>query len=238
MSDQLFKRKQKATKDLQRQLAKQAAEILVVCEGETEGDYIRHLRQLWGIEGKIHLIDASQHVCIKQFVEVKKSPPNIGDVKYGSSAVNVVNYAIAIAHKRKTPFKPYKQIFCLFDKDDPIKFAEANQPSKPIRGGEIVKITSIPCIEYWLLLHFERTNAPLRTVNCTIAKLKKYITDYSGDRKRINPQRFQLLCDNNGIDKASKWAQELSKQTKQLNTDDPTTQMFKLMNAIKPKKIT
>ena len=96
---------------------------MVVCEGETEGDYIRHLRKLWSIEDKIHVIDASQHVCINEFIEVKKSPPHIGDVKYGSSAVNVVNYAIAVAQKRiksKVPFKPYKHVFCLFDKDDPV----------------------------------------------------------------------------------------------------------------------
>ena len=46
MSDKLFKRKQKSTRDLERQLAKTAAETLVVCEGETEGDYIRHLLAL------------------------------------------------------------------------------------------------------------------------------------------------------------------------------------------------
>jgi len=237
MSDKLFKRKQKSTRDLERQLAKTAAETLVVCEGETEGDYIRHLRALWKIEDKIHVIDGSNHVCIKEFIELPKKPPHIGDVKYGSSAVNVVNYAIAVAQKRKTPFKPYKQIFCLFDKDDPIKYAEASQKSRPVRGGQIFKITSVPCIEYWLLLHFERTDAPLGTVKNTITKLKKHISGYSEDKKRIDSARFQLLCDDKGIEKATKWAKQLLDQSAQFNTDDPTTRMFELMNKLKPKNL-
>ena len=236
MSDKLFERTRKRTKDLERQLAKKAADILVVCEGETEGDYIRHLRALWKIEDKIHVIDGSNHVCIKDFIEIPKKPPHIGNVKYGSSAVNIVNYAIAVAQNRKTPFKPYQQIFCLFDKDDPVKFAEANQKSRPIRGGQIFKITSIPCIEYWLLLHFERTDAPLGSVKNTIIKLKKYLPDYSEDKKRICSDRFQLLCDDNGILNATKWAKQLQEQAEQLNCDDPTTRMFELMNKIKPKK--
>lgn len=237
MSDQLFKRKQKNQKDLERKLAKQAADILIVCEGETEGDYMRHIRKLWNIEGKIDVIDASQHVCITQFIEINKPPPHIGSVKYGSSAKSVVNYAIEVAKKRKTPFKPYQQIFCLFDKDDPIKFAEAIQKSRPIRGGKVVKITSVPCIEYWLLLHFEKADAPLGTAKNTIAKLKNYISDYSEDKKRIDKDRFKLLCGNKGIESATRWAKSLSEQAKQLNTDDPTTKMFELINEIKPKKM-
>ncbi len=236
MKDKLFKRKQKSSQDLDRQLAKQTAEILVVCEGETEGDYIRHLRTLWEIKEKIHVIDGSNHVCIKEFIEIPKKPPHIGGVKYGSSAVNVVNYAIAVAQKRRTPFKPYKQIFCLFDKDDPIKYAEASQKSRSIRGGEVFKITSVPCIEYWLLLHFERVDAPLGTVKNTITKLKKYITDYSDVKKRIDINRFQLLCEDNGIQNATKWAKQLKEQAKQFNSDDPTTRMFELMNELEPKK--
>jgi len=236
MSDKLFKRKQKSTKDLERQLTKSPVDILVVCEGETEGDYIRHLRKLWEIEDRIHVIDGSNHVCIKKFIEIPKRPPHIGDVKYGSSAVNVVDYAIAVAQKRKTPFKPYKQIFCLFDKDDLIKYAEASQRSRPVRGGKIFKITSVPCIEYWLLLHFERTDAPLGTVKNTITKLKKYIPDYNEDKKRIDSDRFQLLCANNGIERATKWANQLQKQAEQFNSDDPTTRMFELMESLNPIK--
>lgn len=236
MRDKLFKHKKKSSKELERNLAKAAAEILVVCEGETEGDYIRCLREKWRIKKKIHVVDGSNHVCIKDFIEIPKKPPQIGSDKYGSSAVNVVDYAIAVAQKRKTPFKPYKQIFCLFDKDDPIKFAEACQKSRPIRGGEVFKITSVPCIEYWLLLHFEKTDAPLGTASNAVIKLKKHISDYSEDKKRIDSNRFKLLCENDGIGNAVKWAEQLCESSLQLDTDDPTTRMYELMNRIKSKK--
>ncbi|NOQ35463.1 MAG: hypothetical protein GQ569_06155 [Methylococcaceae bacterium] len=236
MSDKLFHKNKKDSADLQRQQAKQAVEILVVCEGQTEGDYIRLLRKHWAIEDKIHIIDASQYVCIDKFEEIKKKPPKIGNIKYGSSPNNIVNYAIAVAQKRKTPFKPYAYIFCLFDNDDPIKFAEASQKSKPVRGGKVIKITSIPCFEYWLLLHFEKSDAPQGTVKNSIIKLKKYITDYSEDNKRLDDARFQQLCANDGLLKAEKWAYDLLTKSKQLNTNDPSTLMFELMNIFRALK--
>lgn len=105
MSDQLFKKNKKRAEDLKRQQVKQAATILVVCEGETEGDYIRHLRKLWDIEKKVHLIDATQHVCLNTFEEINEKPPKISGIAYGSAPVSVVDYAIAVASNRKTPFK-------------------------------------------------------------------------------------------------------------------------------------
>lgn len=236
MSDKKFQQDKKTATDLKRVQVQQAASILVVCEGQTEGDYIRHLRKLWGIEEKIHLIDAEQHICIKTFEEIQKKPPDIGKAEYGSSPISVVNYAIAVAEKRKTPFKPYQHIYCLFDKDDPKKFAEACNPTKPIRGGKVIKITSVPCFEYWLLLHFEKVDAPLKSVDNTIARLKNTgLNDYSRDNKRIDKNRFTLLSADKGIENATKWSKELFETVKQLGTDDPTTKMFDLMNEIQPK---
>jgi hypothetical protein len=236
MSDKLFQKAKKTSDDLKRQQVKQAAAILVVCEGETEGDYIRHLRQLWNIEKKVHLIDKTQHICLDTFEEINKEPPKIGSVKYGSDPVSVVDYAVAVASNRKTPFKPYEHIYCLFDKDDPARFTKACHRTKAIRGGEVVKITSVPCFEYWLLLHFTKANAPLLSVNNTIVQLKKTaLSDYSADNKRIDEQRFSLLCAGNNINNAIGWAEELFKESEALNTDDPTTKMFELMKKFKPE---
>lgn len=234
MSDQLFKKNKKRAEDLKRQQVKQAATILVVCEGETEGDYIRHLRKLWDIEKKVHLIDATQHVCLNTFEEINEKPPKISGIAYGSAPVSVVDYAIAVASNRKTPFKPYEYIYCLFDKDDPVGFTKACQKTKAIRGGAVVKITSIPCFEYWLLLHFEKVDTPLYSVKNTIARLKKTaLSDYSADDKRIDAKRFSLLSnDEKNIHNAIKWAEDLFKNAKTLNTDDPTTQMFEFMKKL------
>lgn len=238
MSDKLFQRNKKKTDDLKRQQVKQAAVILAVCEGETEGDYIRHLRNAWDIENKIHLIDATQHVCPKTFSEIQKAPPKIGEVKYGSSPISVVDYAVAVAQKRKTPFKPYEYIYCLFDKDDPDAYTKACQRTKSVRGGEVIKITSVPCFEYWMLLHFDKVDSPLGSENNTIKRLKKYITDYSHTNKRIDKDRFNLLNNGKNIEYAIDWSESLFKQQSELNTDDPITNMFELMNVLagfKPK---
>lgn len=233
MSDKLFQRNKKKVEDLKRKQVKQAAVILAVCEGETEGDYIRHLRKAWEIENKIHLIDATQHVCLDTFSEIGKAPPTISGVDYGSSPISVVDYAVAVAEKRKTPFKPYEHIFCLFDKDDPAKYIEACQRKKAVRGGQVLKITSVPCFEYWLLLHFEKTDSPLGSESNTIKRLREHITDYSHTNKRIDLDRFKLLSADNHIDNAIKWSELLFNKQSELNTDDPTTKMFELMKRLK-----
>jgi hypothetical protein len=204
--------------------------------GEYHSDYIRHLRKLWEIEEKIHLIDGEQHVCIKTFEEVPKKPQDIGNAEYGSDPVSVVDYAVAVASKRKTPFKPYEYIYCLFDKDNPERYAKACRRTNSIRGGQVIKITSVPCFEYWLLLHFAKVNAPLHSIDNIISRLKNAgISDYSRDSKRIDESRFALLSDNGGIENATKWSMDLFETVTQLNTDDPTTKMFELINEIRPK---
>lgn len=239
MSDKLFQKRKKKVDDLKRKQVKQAAFILAVCEGETEGDYIRHLRKAWDIENKIHLIDATQHICLETFSEIRTAPPKVSEVKYGSSPISVVDYAIAVAEKRKTPFKPYEYIFCLFDKDDPAKYAEACQRKKAVRGGQVIKITSVPCFEYWLLLHFEETNSPLGSESNTIKRLREHLIDYSHSNKRIDKDRFELLNYGNNIENAIKLSKSLFDRQSQTNTDDPTTKMYELMNELakwKPAK--
>ena len=234
MSDKLFQKSKKKADDLNRQQVKQAAAILVVCEGETEGDYIRRLRKLWDIEKKVHLIDATQLFALKP---LQKSAKN--HLKF--VILNMVHHLLALLItplQLPVTVKPRlnltSSIFCLFDKDDPNKFTEACQRTKSIRGGKVIKVTSVPCFEYWLLLHFERVDAPLFSVTNVIARLgNTALSDYSNANKRIDEQRFSLLSADNNIDNATQWSKELFERVQQFNTDDPSTRMFELMKVLK-----
>lgn len=57
--------------------------------------------------------------------------------------------------------KEFVQIYCLFDKDD----CDDEKFKKVItqcQKAGFVEAVSIPCYEYWLLLHLKKTNQPFR----------------------------------------------------------------------------
>lgn len=77
----------------------------------------------------------------------------------GTSPANVLRSA---KEKQKLfKDKGTVQIYCLFDKDDcdDEKFKKAIQQC---RKAGFVDAVSVPCYEYWLLLHLKKTNQPFR----------------------------------------------------------------------------
>lgn len=135
-SDNLFhRRKVRQAESLRRARAKRDSydTVLIVCEGEkTEPYYFQELRD-----------------------DLRLNPFNIeitGDTR-GSSPVNVVNYALK-------NHKDYDKTFCVFDQDQHSDYQTA---LRKIKGREksrehpVHAITSVPCFEFWLLLHFRMT---------------------------------------------------------------------------------
>lgn len=60
----------------------------------------------------------------------------------------------------------FNRVFCVFDRDSHANYQEAldlvaNSPRG--RQGKLTAITSVPCFEIWVLLHFAYTTAPFVT---------------------------------------------------------------------------
>lgn len=122
--------------------------VLIVCEGaKTEPNYLRELVRAY------HLSSAN--------IEVSGES--------GSAPVSVVEYAI----DRFETDPDFDTVFCVFDRDQHARFGEALER---IRAKRLVRrdakrrkvgtarfeaIASIPCFEYWILLHYEYTTAEL-----------------------------------------------------------------------------
>ena len=121
--------------------------VLIVCEGsKTEPNYLRELI--------VHHQLSSANVQI------------VGDG--GAAPVSVVDYAIEQFEKDPD----YNSVFCVFDRDEHASFDAAVQrvrDKKLIRregrrrlgSARFEAITSIPCFEYWILLHFQYTTATM-----------------------------------------------------------------------------
>ncbi len=142
--DQLHhKRKARESEELQRRSQKRAAHdrVLIVTEGKrTEPNYFAALRGV---------LDLSSHLVVVE-------PSS------GSAPITVVQ--CALDKFAKDP--DFNDVFCVFDHDDQPTFqdaldlAQANQ-QLTMEDGEDARlhaIPSIPCFEFWLLLHFQNTS--------------------------------------------------------------------------------
>jgi len=166
MADQLFKkRKARDARSLRRKRAKKSPYdmVLIVCEGEkTEPNYLKAL------------IDDFQLNTANVVVA-----NNIA----GSSPRSIVNFALKEYRKEKE----YDRVYCVFDKDRHTTYDTALDRIRRVRLGKghtIVAITSVPCFEFWLLLHFVYTTKQFDTDTGSICAnvitdLKSHIPGYA-----------------------------------------------------------
>lgn len=129
--------------------------ILIVCEGEkTEKNYLNQLKDFF------KLINVSINI-----ISSKDSDP-----------LKIVNFA-----EKKSKENFYDKIYCVFDKDKHSSFNDAKQKCDQRNFEAIV---SIPCFEFWVLLHFIYTTKPFGTTNSPCDELintclKEYIKNYT-----------------------------------------------------------
>ena len=121
--------------------------VLIVCEGsKTEPHYLREF--------------IAHHRLSSANVEIT------GD---GGSAPNsVVEYAVKLFEEDRD----YNRVYCVFDRDGHARFDDAVQRvrdktlvrrdgKRKLDNAHFEAITSIPCFEYWILLHLQYTTAQL-----------------------------------------------------------------------------
>jgi hypothetical protein len=116
---------------------------LVVCEGETEVDYLCELARSL----RIHV-----HICK-------------GD---GTDPRSIVNTA---KRKSKEDGVKYDKIFCVFDRDNDLSaFLEVVELCK---SRKFIPIVSNPCFELWPYLHFQMRESGIGSPQQMIKALKK-----------------------------------------------------------------
>jgi hypothetical protein len=217
--DQLFhRRKAKKAEALRREAEKREAYdlVLIVCEGgKTEPKYLQELRDAF-----------------------KLSTANIriaGD-ECGSSPHSVVDYALKTYREEKE----YNRIFCVFDKDRHPTYNEALERIRTARMGKgdtIEAITSVPCFEVWILLHFGYTTKAFGSTGSSgsicasvIKALKKHISTYD---KGTGGLFFSL---KERLPKAMIHASQLEQHTEESGSDNPSTKMHQLVGYLRDLK--
>ena len=221
-TDNLFhKRKARTARALQRRAAKRApyAKILIVCEGEkTEPNYFNGVKDHYGLNS------ANIEIC--------------GEC--GSDPLSILQHAKQRYREERDAGDAFDKVFCVFDKDTHPQYEEtllAIVAQKPL--DTFIAITSVPCFEYWLLLHFIYTTKPYSPLpgksvgTQVLSALRQYMPDYQKGQKAV----FSELIDQ--LNLATNNARRALQVAERCGTDNPTTHVHELvdfMRTIKKQK--
>lgn len=215
--DDLFrKRKEQKATQLERLqgVRAQGPRFLIVCEGQKTEPYYFY-----------------------EFCQINKLPISrvrIAPGDKGSSPDCVVAYAEELFNDDVALGADcYDQVFCVIDRDKHTTYDAALKRIQELNGEKkpFVSISSVPCFEYWLLLHFTYSRQPFHAAgkksicDCVIRELRKQngFSDYSKGQKGI----YSLLRDETST--AIKHAKQAEKESKQTGTDNPSTRVHHLI---------
>jgi len=211
-SDDLFhKRNARRARDLARKRARRASynRVLIVCEGaKTEPNYLRKLINFLELNTANVVVDGDSD----------------------SSPVSVVEHSKKRYNEEKRTGDGFDRVFCVFDKDVHESYTRALDEVEKVKPKNIFKaITSVPCFEYWLLLHYEFSTKPFVVTGTKSAcanlidHLKKFFPAYSkGNANTYNEVKSQT---SDAIDRSKR----VLKQAQENGRDNPATLMHELV---------
>lgn len=215
-TDDLFhKRKERKAKFLRRRKAMKEPYdvILLVCEGEkTEPNYFTELKKV------LRLSNANVKICGR-----------------GADPLSVVNFAIETF--RREP--EFDRVYCVFDRDRHTSYDEALDKAHQARlgkGRKIFAIPSIPCFEFWLLLHFIYTTRPFDAppgdsiCSRVVEELKRFLPSYQKGGHGI----FNKIQDS--LDTAITNANRIQQFHQTSGTDNPSTLVHSLVEYLRGLK--
>lgn len=218
-TDNLFhKRKARSAKGLNRRKPKKEpyAKVLIVCEGEkTEPLYFQNLKDFYGLSS------ANIEIC--------------GDC--GSAPNSIYAYAKQRYREAKDARDPFDHVFCVFDKDTHDSYEKTVADIARATPKHVYQaMTSVPCFEYWLILHFIYSTKPYndlpKNTSChqVCKDLKNYIPEYEKGLAGIFSQCFSQL------EFAKSNAKRALQAAEQNSTENPSTHIHELVEFLQKIK--
>ena len=214
-------RKAKTESDAKRKQAYRQPylKVLIVCEGEkTEPLYFQEM------------ID---------YYEVHTANVTVSG-NCGSAPISVVDHGLTLfnAEKRKSPNNPFDRVYLVFDRDAHETYHDALNKINAQKPKDVfLAINSVPSFEYWLLLHFTLTTRPFfaKGRNNSSGReafdvLKKCMPSY----EKKSRGTFRALLEK--LPDAIRNADSANAAAISNNTDNPSTQVHKLVELLKDLK--
>lgn len=212
-SENLFhKRKAKDLKALKRTQKKRSPydKVLIVCEGsKTEPNYLQEAIDYY----KLNTAN----------VEV--------DNKCGSSPKSVLERARALYKASRKAGDPYDRVYCVIDKDSHSTYQSTIDSIESLKP--FFAISSIPCFEYWILLHFEKTRAPFHATGSKsiCESVESRLKTFKPEYEKGNSGLFLELLDS--LENAIKNAEQALNEALRENEPNPSTNMHELITYLR-----
>jgi hypothetical protein len=186
--------------------------VLIVCEGsKTEPNYFREL------------VD---HLRL-----------NTANIEIDGDSDPSPKSVVAHAKRRYQQEEGFDRVFCVFDKDEHSTYQQAVRDLAAEEVTDVfTAITSVPCFEYWLLLHFIFTTKPYARSEAyspgqhVMRDLKLHLPAYSKGSQHVY---YQLMPQT---DLAIRHSERAGQQAAQNQTDNPTTQVHRLVTYLRALK--
>lgn len=147
---------------------------------------------------------------------------------YGTSPENVLR----TAKEKLSLFQDegIATVYCLFDKDD-CEDSKFKQVVAECKQNKIIPAVSVPCYEYWLLLHLRKTNQPFTDSQecCEVFRAeynKTFHTNYTVKQLKSHKEIFEDLKDK--LDTAINNAASLELK----ENECPYTNMYEVIKKI------
>ena len=160
------KRKARGTSTTRRRSARRQAleRLLIVCEGEkTEPDYFTRLRQEYRLpSADIEIVPAAGGGAAKSIVEEARRRQKKNQKE-----------------NKKTGEPLYDEIWCIFDSEDPHHNPGIYDAIKDANKHGFHIGLSVPCFEYWILLHYTSDQRPYRNCTQVLTRLQDVVPGYS-----------------------------------------------------------
>jgi len=184
--------------------------VLIVCEGgKTEPHYFKALIAAERLSSaNIHVTSGGGHTDPVSIVKIAE-----GNLEKG-----------------------YDRIYCVFDRNGHVNYDEALARIANHGSGKLRAITSWPCFEVWILLHFNYSTAPFQKTGnrspCdnVVKALVEHIDNYEKGRATI----FNEISSK--LEMAMTNARKLAKYNKETNSTNPATLAFELVHYLKNLK--
>jgi hypothetical protein len=183
--------------------------VLIVCEGsKSEPNYLKKLRNSYRLSN----------------ANIEITPAD------GSDPMSIVVFGKEKAEIAIKAGLPYDRIYFVFDRDAHQNYNEAIQFINNLNDyGKLFAITSWPCFEIWVLLHFVDTTSPFDKVgkrsacDMVIQKIKDSYSNY----QKGDPNLYDVLKEK--MESAIKHAKRLEKHNKETASKNPSTKMHHLI---------
>lgn len=211
--DDLFKkRKRRKAAVLEREKAKKEsyARVLIVTEGEkTEPNYLNELIKKHNLSSVNIVVDGE---C-------------------GSDCMSIYRHARKRFDALRASDERFDRVYCVFDRDTHANYSGAlNTIQRAEPPGIFHAINSVPCFEYWLLLHYRFTTKQFADYKDVKKDFPRELSDYDKGMTGLYERTEQRLPTAIGNAKRALDHAESS------DTDNPTTRVHLLVEYLRQLK--